>query len=619
MSDYFFNDGGGVEGEQFIGRKSYLEKITSYASKKRCEHLSVYGLPHVGKTSLLKEWKRIVENEYEGVVGKKNTFIVFETVTLESESGEYGFADFITSLLKNIAAELIIDSMEDDEKLSRAFELNDEIDELAYETNYDDTDDEDDIYLSSKESVLLNKLKEVVYNINNDEKHTRVVLLLDEYERSGQRWNKCQYNSFMKFLLDDSLDVFCVTASRPHISYVCKKYDVKLSPFVPLLLEGFSDDDMDEYIRRVNCTREENGLDLSVASIDKDEIKKQLVYYCGRNPYLLCNLIVKENGKGKSFLNTEDKMPEELYNEHFDLFATFFHEVAEFMLYEEERMLNSFSHIIKCYFGTSEDYKDIINDYIEYGYIEKISQNSRYAYIDERHTHTYVFYAKDDYKKEQGEKIYYYTLSQAFLDYLYVNYVDEIEDVGDLLTGLVLSIRDITKYELKKIYGSKWNEEILKRLFSPIDEETSGYSFLRKGTWGKASYEELPENYKIFIDGHKDELISVSPSSHKFAYVEMTENKKSDMPVLDAISIVDNILILEKYRNVTAPYFSIKDDESFDEVIKLFGKVRDARNKISHFSRDGLKPQKKEEVILICRKMIRGIYKYWGNVKEVKM
>ena len=30
---------------------------------------------------------------------------------------------------------------------------------------------------------------------------------------------------------------------------------------------------------------------------NKDEIKKQLVYYCGRNPYLLCNLIVKENGK----------------------------------------------------------------------------------------------------------------------------------------------------------------------------------------------------------------------------------------------------------------------------------------------------------------------------------
>lgn len=572
---------GGVIGDDFIGRDNYLSFLNDNLDKKNPKHLSIYGQPHIGKTSIIQEWIRnIKDNGYLSPMGKR--VIVLEQTVLTNNDGDdkYGYRYILRCLIRDVLRQIM----------------------FFIRNKYPEVENEDiqniyqELTIKSKEKELsVNELEELLINaIKTTNKYKiRVVIVLDEYERAGQCWEETDYQSFMMILLNKSYDLVCIVASRPHISYIISEHELKLIPFVPVLIHPFNDSDMEEYYKKL----------FSVLSVDistmSNQYYQEIAFSCGRNPFLLTVMAAL-------LIDNREEKPVSVFSKNREQFEIHFRDVIDFMLYEEAREQRSFSHIVKCYFGRSSDYSDLISQYIELGYIDINPANSIYSYQDERYVTIY-----------NGEKHYYSTVSTAFINYLFANELDNITDTRDLLTGLVYAIRDITRDELAELFGEEdWNDELLVRLESRSRDNKTGrfvYSFAEKtnGIW---TQKNISKERKEWVRNHKDEMIIVSSASIRFAIMECNEKNNLVMPVLDVINLIDNCNIINSYPNLFSKYFDAIGDLSQQknalELNKRITVIKEARDIISHFSRYGMS----ESELIKCRKecidLLKNIYGY---------
>lgn len=576
-----------VTGDGFIGREKELRELIENANSEAPKNIAIYGLPHVGKTSLMKEYKNRLEQPSDSMPPERELLCILRTVPMRRNRA--GSADCFTGFMEDLMFQFFTVISERMEK--KTLLKTDKLEKLMsrLERAY------------HKQSKNRNPLNEYLVKLLSDtiqcigRQQIRTVIMLDEFEHAGQFWPEEDYIRLMKVLMDEKLDLFCVVAARPHIEYIVSDYAQKIMPFTPMRLNGFVDADMEQYLTLLKEEVKE-----SLPSQTIDAYLRDILFICGRNPYLLTVM-------ASDIMNEPTKNPMAFYAGKSNAYKTHFDDVIRFMLYEEAREKKSFTHIVKCYFGTSDDYADIIDNYIRLAYVELHPADSKYSYADERYA--YIDAATQN-------KYYFTTVCPAFVNYLHTERLEEIKDVRDLLTGLIHSIRDITKLELEKVYaGADWNVELLKRIKSVnLDMELYAQQ-LPDGTWEMTT--EPNAERSSWINQHSIEMITIGMSSLRYAIVAVNANVNHTrtMPVLDPINIVDNGHMILKYDQIFKPYFGVLGPLNYngDKLIAHLEKVREARNEISHFSRDGMDEREMEECRMRCIYLLRSIYTYWGE------
>lgn len=647
----------GVSGDQFIGRDDYLKKLNDFIDGKfipkvedwqsannRPERLiSIYGMPHVGKTSLLMQWQKLLLNENRQTFTPNGTKLLILSTAAgakasmrDEESG--GEADnkshregtdtyyfMLRKLINGMSGYIWREQRKGNIPSEDAYlcEVRDLLDEQRNIV-------EGDVDIVS----ATERFKQGVECLN--EFGIRVLVIVDEFERAGQSWYEYEYSTFIQLLMNDSLDLYCVVASRPHISYVVENYIHKVCPFYPMLLNPYSDTDMDIYF---SALVDNNYIDLTKA--ENAERLQGVLYACGRNPYLLNRMAIM-------MLRNSGQMPKDIYRFKRESFYNHYQDVMNFMLYEEAHSERSFTHIVKCYLGNSVDNIDIIENFAELGYVELCPSDSKYVYVDERYVHTVV-------RAAVSKKYYYTTVCPGFVTYLYRNCLEHVEDVRDILTGFVHTIRDVIRIEMEKKFANDvetdgdWNKALLLRYrtgSAPNQKnnhrEGRQYAIqLPNGSWdmiyrscmnpgayhdsNKHLYSAAESGFitdrRNWVQQHDNDYIQVGPSGLKYAVTEINKGINDVMPVLDPIGLIDVHGVIKHYYNEFANYFGVLGDKSLNSSkepserpsVKLrehLEEIQDARNEISHFSRYGITEEEKALCKKRCIYLLKSMYSY---------
>lgn len=612
-NDIVFNTTkGSVTDAGFIGREEYIKKLTQYMEKpiEQMTHLSIYGLPHVGKTSLVTVWSDRLKKNTEQTLVKVNAIRVniLNLITIQEQDDEgnsfkFLLRNLISAMSRNIKG--IICENKYEENLQNLLELLLDSKRCKFV----------DLKINDAINLLISAINMLSsYGI-------RTVWILDEFERI-QKWDEADYLKFMHILTDTKLNLLCIVVSRPHISYVISNFKRKLMPFESILLKPFSDDDMDEYFKVLNEKK---------IIVFEDDNRKQiqfLLYLCGRNPYLL-SLMAKDLIR----INAPDDIynlykPDDSNNQYNIHFA----DVLNFMKVEEEKKCQSLSHIIKCYFSTLDDYRDIMRRFIDIGYIEIIPENSKYALRDDRFTYI------DD---ETDLKYYYTTVSAAFINYLFVhglviNKERIIKDNRDLLTGLVHILRDIIRYEFSKLWNVDWNEKMVSNYIVNLYNYRKIKILKRNGRnqWRIKTEDDqrhpISDEDMLRIRLHGDELIDISESALKFVMNELNNHSDNPFRSIDPISLKETGNIIERFFDVFEGYFdginkninnlSREDFEKFknkydntsdgEEVLLLeniLEEIQEFRNSISHFSKHNISRADSDLINVLCIQLLTSI------------
>ena len=567
-----------VDGNAFIGRENVLRDLTAVALSKGAQHIAMHGMPHVGKSSVLKKLEKTLVAQNKIVV----------SVTLVKNGFVYDMARILLRLCNAL------------ESFPALLTLIDELPEISTDTPPDT--------LFEILSTLLRAASEL---------GQKTVILLDEFERAGECWTEEEYIRFAKILLDDSLLFSCIVAARPHISFVLSEYTRQINPFYSYLLHCFNESDMCAYFDTLYRT--------GISPLSAED-RQNLLRFCGRSPLLLTVL-------GNELVKTDGLCPiTTLYRQTQSIFNDHFMDITDFMKEEERKNNRSFSHIVKCYFGVSADYQDIIESFIALGYIEKLPAGSAYTYDDGRFLY-----------EEDGVSYVYVTVSHLFVDYLYTYNLESIRDTRDILTGLVHTLRDITKKELKQD-GDDWNERVLLKLTGrapgfdfvmPYDAAgTRRYIVCRLHNnrisivTRLASQSELSAVIACAVHYRQEQILqrqpfiqNISSASLQFLAKLFTEGEHTDMPLLDPISIVDNGRIIVHYNDKFAKYFGIFgtfDADAHQKFLQMLAAISAARNKIAHFSRQGLSAHQSAMCRTLCITLLRSIYTYIATGKTAE-
>lgn len=625
-----------AEGEAFIGRKRQLQEVLELINRDNPYHISIFGLPHIGKSSFLKR----LYNE----LSQKDDILPIRVPAFSDGDFKGNIIDIIDAL---------------------AFVIDYEVEVTEF---------------SSAEEIIA-ELEKVLREASANK---RVLLLLDEFERiSGYShsggddtncWSQEEYELFLRLLMDKTIDFVVCTASRPKMSNILSRFKPIINPFVSVLLPSFDDTEMKEFFDIFD--REGallNGMNLR----DNASAFGEILRICGRSPYLL-TLMGNEIFENAKKTNGARKSVRPLYENIKEQVIAHFDDTIITIVREERKKLRSFSHIVKCYFGQFEDYQDIKERCVALGYLDLCLKNSPYTF-NER---IYEFDDKDDrfsvcdengrileLQEKSQVGLVYTTVSPLFVDYLFsvdtpigITYpvvpLNLICDTRDLLTGLIHTMRDITKKEFSlptpKGLGDNWNDELACLYYSQLNirganvteafinrDMTQTRPERRYSCWTKKGgicNMETPEmptnnqsanNYYISLQRNitnnwsnymATRTIKISLEGLKFVTNEFLENRNTVMPALDPINMNDQASIFCKYWSADANR-TVAKNVSFSkyfgglpggeaELRRIMGQLRDLRNKISHYVRHGydeaLLQQEKED----CRRLIRSMYYY---------
>ncbi len=619
-----------ARGDGFIGRQRQLARIREMIAAPKPYHISVFGLPHIGKTSFLLKLREILCRDKDYLCPKVVSFV----------EGDFG---------NNMVA--IIDALADED-----FSLLPIADAVSNDMEAEH---------------LVDSLRKELLQIKKSGKRT--ILLLDEFERilvakekplatvtkkvSG--WSQEEYELFLELLMERDLNVVCVTASRPQMSNILYRYRPTFNPFVPFLLGGFDDTEMKEYFDIME--KESISIDGVLLGQEQEKAQKQeLLRVCGRNPYLLTlmgNELFENNQKtGRE----ARKSIRGLFSYCRNSFQEYFDEILLFMVVEEQKKMRSFSHIIKCYFGQFDDYQDIKERCIAKGYLQLAAKNSPYTYQGK------VFEFQDyddkfpvlrpdgrvmsDMEKRQAG-LTYITVSSLFIDYLFAAWqpigkkgiipLDLVDDPRDLLTGLVHALRDITKREMQRVCKSenldpnKWDEYLASqyRSIKPdiqqiiyanpnAQQNDEKYAIWEKNSAGNIqclqsqvphSSQPSAQNWQSLWDARP---IRIAAASMQFVS-ERLRDQDNEMASLDPISLMDQAEIFRfywQYHNqpMFSNYFSILPN-GCNQLFDMLQVLKQYRNKVSHFSRHGYGENEIRYCRIYCRQLLKGIYHYLYN------
>lgn len=604
---------GGEHSGPFIGRKSLLAELRgALFSPADRRHISIYGMPRVGKTWLLREARRNVPDKILPIFGVATSLREILLGNCLHPTTWHGHG----SALEEAAAPFVRDARKPE--------------------NWYDT-----MALLALFRGLLRITTEMGY---------RVVLFVDEFdlmiEESGEEpgWSEAEYTGFVGLLMARELNVTCATASRRTVESLIshKKYRWRLNPFESRLLTGFDTEDMEECFQRL----ERAAGPISPGDLDK------LMYRCGRNPHLLNRLMlspyvraVRDEGKK---VTLEDIYAREETKAGFE---NHFSDVISFMLYEEELRIHNFSHIVKCYFDPSPDYWDVQKRSIEMGYLELLNPKSRFTWHGRRSKFIYrdidLQYENATFadKLAPGEHQYVYiTLSPYFIDRFYTaplppgpsgedggTVLEQIKDAKDLLASFIYTLRDITDDELRQascadcknksvcpqcergemagVFGAEWNEKLLRNCVKTKGKDTGGSVTFFKFDGGFSPNGHFKA--KPMGDGDERCIFFSSPCGFLLSAFNRSAEERSPIPLLDPINLSSNgdliTNFLPRFRNYFGCFesFDSGPDGDFQEALRH---LQGARNEIAHYSSVGMTTVMTEDTAALCRYLLRSIY-----------
>lgn len=593
-------------GDAFIGRRRQLAEIQELLCADHPYHVSVFGMPHIGKTSLLLA----LCNE----LNKQDRFVAIPVTPLTERR--------LSSNLRNV-----LDAFADINE--SAAQIISELDLM-----------EDDL------SVLLETFRRAIRATGK-----RVVLFLDECEHidsigNTTAWTQEEYDAFVSLLLDNSLDFCCVTASRPRMSNILHRFKPALNPFIPKLLYGFDDGEMEAFFHCVDA----NGFTYNghpLRAPENDELFQAVLRYGGRSPYLLTMLAC-------ALLDSDGATPfKTLYTPWKQRFEAHFNDNIAFMVHEENKKLRSFSHIIKCFFGPYLDYQDVKERCITLGYLDLACKDSPYTYqgrmfefddADDRFTvydqHGNTLSA--DEKAAHG--LVYTTVCPLFTDYLFA--VDNpigktatvplslVQDPRDLLTGLILTLRAITESRFVSAWGPDWYTRLLPRFsaragnktqFLVLSSQNTSYELWEHDdqlhctrvtppvTLGDATYFATKQQLDASVNSlpHRQTPIFLKAPSLKFVQLHCTPAQGGT--ILDQINLKDHAGILTTFWNTNLLKFS----QFFpglpngrNTLTDSLSKLTEFRNRIQHLSKDAYHHPDTVRDATICRDLLHRIYTY---------
>lgn len=590
----------------FIGRRRQLAEIHQLLCADRPRHVSVFGMPHIGKTSLLLA--------LYSELNKQDRFVAIPVTPLTDLR--------LSSNLRSV--------------LDAFAEINGAAAQIANELDLMEND----------LSVLLDAFRRAVRATGK-----RVVLLLDECEHidsigNTTAWTQEEYEAFVALLLDKSLDLCCVTASRPRMSNILHRFQPALNPFISKLLYGFDDSEMDAFFSCVDaCGYTYNGH--SLRAPENTELFQTVLRYAGRSPYLLTMLAC-------ALLDSDGLTPfKTLYAPYMQRFEAHFNDNVAFMVHEENKKLRSFSHIIKCYFGPYLDYQDVKERCIALGYLDLACKDSPYTYqgrvfefddADDRFT----VYDRHGNSLSADEKaahgLVYTTVCPLFTDYLFsVNNpigktstvpLSLVNDPRDLLTGLILTLRAITESRFVSAWGPDWHTRLLPRFSAragnktqflfPSSQNTS-YELWEHDdqlrctrvtppvTNSDVTYFTVKQQLDSSVNGlpHRQTPIYLKAASLKFVQIHCSPAQGDT--ILDQINLKDHANILTTFWNTNLLKFS----QFFpglpngrNSLTDSLSKLTEFRNRIQHLSKDAYHHPDTVRDATICRDLLHRIYTY---------
>ncbi len=589
-------------GDAFIGRTRQLSEILALLTADRPYHVSVSGMPHVGKSSLLQQLYRVLDAD--------DRFVAIPVTPLTERR--------LGSNLQNV--------------LNAFADVSDQAADVC--------DTVDDCECDS--TVLLAAFCQAVRATGK-----RVVLLLDECEHIDSignldAWTQDEYEQFARLLMDPTLNLCCVAASRPRMNNVLRRFSPAPNPFVSKLLYGFDDGEMAAFFDRVDAC----GFTLGGYPLRAPENRAafhRVLRLAGRNPYLLTMLacaLLESDG------NTA---PADLYAPWQQRFEAHFNDNIGFMVREEGKKLRSFSHIVKCYFGTFSDYQDIKERCIALGYLDLALKDSPYTYPDR----VFEFDDVDDrFEVRDGQGnllsaadkarhgLVYTTVCPQFTDYLFATRtpigsdgvvpLDCIHDPRDLLTGVILALRDVTEMRLQNAWGADWQEKLILRYRYHDRGGRTQQHFIRDAVTGQLAqwqldatgcnrvYPRPDDTADYFTEKQRVQAgwqtltatadINLSPVSIGFIAKGLPSLSASRV-ALDQISLRDHANVLSRlWNNVRFHEFfhGLPDGKNgmYDRLEELTG----FRNRIQHLSKHAYNHPDVARDTATCRDLLQRIY-----------
>ena len=571
-------------GDGFIGRRRQLDEIIGYVTAPYPRHVSLYGLPRIGKTSLLQRVEQELAEQHADhcapfyyPMGVNKSFqkniqrianMVAKTAGVSASQGDLTALEWLQSLLLEIGAG-----------------------------------------------------------------GRRVVLLLDEFERIADTWKQEEYESFVRLLLNQDSNLVCVTASRPRMSSVlsdCGYFPV-INPFIPMLLYGFDDSEMSRYFALFPKKKAFGAYEM-----------QSFLRICGRSPYLL-TLMGNER-----FEDANIPVPEMFENCQKDIEDYFNQILRFMIMEEKrkKRSFSHVVKCYFGQHADYQDIKErcVSLGYLElscknspYTYQ---GEEACFEFRDDSDRFTVI---KQDgtpctAAEKEANGLCYTTVSPLFVEYTFsvsqpigkdeIIPLNEIEDGRDLLTGLVHVMRDITRQELSETqWGDDWNHQLLECFRWPkanaTDEEfvyidhrangTFGYErWVHSGQSGQCTrlqnYGSNPGVVQMQLAGRTGPVIPMT-CTMSFVLKEFYSGLNAVNPSVAAINLPDQCSIYTAFWNNTF-------DKYFGTAMTpqtLQNKAKDLneyRNKLAHFSRYAITPTLEETAKELCRDLIKRIYYY---------
>lgn len=564
-----------VEGENFIGRRALLEELVKRVAEEG-RHVSIHGMPHVGKSSILLELARRLRERSPAFC------IVQHELVRRCQYGpahSSAFAPFLMDVLRDLYR-----AMKETAKGMLWAYL-----EIARQLYIRSLDGED-----ARGIDLLELLRAVLTETTRA--GIRVVLLLDEFQRAyyaddASAWREEEHSRFVHLLLDGGLALVCVTASRPRIDGLLVRYQQQLNPFHEILVRGFDEEDMAEYFARL----EGAGRALPAGT----PARQELLWLCGRSPLLLtklgCGLC---GGDGDidpagavAALRRDEECKRELDNH--------FKDIVGFMRQEEEKKQRSFSHIVKCYFEQSADAWDVQDRCVALGYIDILDPRGEYTY-QYGGAEKYRFFDADGKYGPEGTDYTCITAAPSFVNYLYINCLEHIRDARDLLAGFVHTLRDITDLEMKREFGGDkdWNLQVL---LTRITVRNDGIYYTYSD---KCKAVQREEGYRP----PADHIVLTMPRD--FLTKGFKKRKPGDMPILDAVNLNDHGELLRQFPHRFAPYFGRLGGAPWERLETYFRTLKTARDKCAHYSRSAFTKEMEADTRRLCCYLLGSIFYY---------
>lgn len=254
LHDPFKGTGGFVYGERFVGRHDIVQRLRRNCTR---QNYSIQGLPHTGKTSLVKH------SIYDGLTNGDSDFPVcvayIDVDTCETKKDFY-------KLLALSTYKAIKDRLTDPSEKDRIEGFYQDIEDSGFD-----------------KTVIVSQFQQTISKMD-----VCLILIYDRFDyvkKLGFDWH--DFSKLTTFVSADN--VKCVVVSISSVSAIEEELHGKdggsvfSQLFLPntIVLEQYSNDDMNAYWKRLAPYYDAVGLPLD------NDYKQTAIYYAGRNPFLL--------------------------------------------------------------------------------------------------------------------------------------------------------------------------------------------------------------------------------------------------------------------------------------------------------------------------------------------